>query len=233
MSGDGTWRSAYASRDHRCWAVRPPAPLVLGKQRELCLAAAHTTCTTLQAARPMSGAGDDGSTAPGAEHDPLLWPLVRSTPLVLEASRVRPGELPVAAGRGGGQALLVGLMVLAFLVLVIARTTAPSQAPPATAGASILIAASPTTRVSPTPVATASPSLATSESPAPSGTAGPTPVATPVSPSPSTGRSYTVRSGDTLIGIAARFGTTVKAITDANGIVDPRLIRVGQVLVIP
>lgn len=181
----------------------------------------------------MSGAGDDGSTASGPEDDSLLWPLVRSTPLVLEVSRARLGDLPVAAGRGGGQALLVGLMVLAFLVLVIARTTAPSQAPPATPGASIVIAASPTTRLSPTPVPTASPSLATGGSPAPSGTAGPTPVATPVSPRPSTGRSYTVRSGDTLSGIAARFGTTVEAIARANGISNPRLIRVGQVLVIP
>lgn len=181
----------------------------------------------------MSGAGHDGSTTPGAEGDSLLWPLVRSTPLVLEASRARAGDLAVAAGRGGGQALLVGLMVLAFLVLVIARTTAPSEAPSATPGPSIVIAASPTLLPSPTPVATASPSLATGGSPAPSGTAAPTPVATPVSPSPSTGRSYTVRSGDTLSGIAARFGTTVKAITDANGILDPRLIRVGQVLVIP
>jgi LysM repeat protein len=42
-----------------------------------------------------------------------------------------------------------------------------------------------------------------------------------------------VRPGDTLIAIAARFGTTVKAIRVANNIDNPRLIRVGQVLVIP
>ena len=42
-----------------------------------------------------------------------------------------------------------------------------------------------------------------------------------------------MKSGDTLSGIAARFGTTVAALKRANGITDPRLIRVGQVLVIP
>ncbi len=182
----------------------------------------------------MSGAADDGSTPPGADDDSLLWPPVRSTPLVLESSRGGAGELPVGTGRAGGQALLVGLMALAFLVLVIARTTAPSQAPPAPSGPSIVISASPTTRSSASlpPVATASPSVAPDGSPAPSGTAGPTP-GTPASPSPSTARSYTVQSGDTLSGIAARFGTTVEAITRANGITNPRLIRVGQVLIIP
>ncbi|MCL6640828.1 MAG: LysM domain-containing protein [Candidatus Rokubacteria bacterium] len=33
--------------------------------------------------------------------------------------------------------------------------------------------------------------------------------------------------------MAARFGTTVKAIAELNGIADPSRIRVGQVLRIP
>ncbi|MCS6870182.1 MAG: LysM peptidoglycan-binding domain-containing protein [Anaerolineae bacterium] len=45
--------------------------------------------------------------------------------------------------------------------------------------------------------------------------------------------AYTVRSGDTLAEIAARFGTTVAAILSANGIRNPNLIFVGQVLNIP
>jgi len=42
-----------------------------------------------------------------------------------------------------------------------------------------------------------------------------------------------VRPGDNLFRIALRFGTTVQAIVQANGIVNPQLIFVGQVLWIP
>jgi murein DD-endopeptidase MepM/ murein hydrolase activator NlpD len=44
---------------------------------------------------------------------------------------------------------------------------------------------------------------------------------------------YVVVPGDTLYGIAERFGTTVEAIVAANDIADARLISVGQKLVIP
>ncbi|HEX3053843.1 MAG TPA: LysM domain-containing protein, partial [Aggregatilineaceae bacterium] len=50
---------------------------------------------------------------------------------------------------------------------------------------------------------------------------------------PSTGGTYTVVAGDTLSRIALRFGTTVQAIVSANGITNPNLIYVGQVLTIP
>ncbi len=44
---------------------------------------------------------------------------------------------------------------------------------------------------------------------------------------------YTVRSGDHLSEIAARHGTTVAAIVDANGIANPNLVRIGAVLQVP
>jgi lysozyme len=50
---------------------------------------------------------------------------------------------------------------------------------------------------------------------------------------PSPGRTYTVKPGDTLSRIAAKFGTTVTAIAARNGIANPNLIRVGQVLTVP
>ena len=52
-------------------------------------------------------------------------------------------------------------------------------------------------------------------------------------PTPSGGTTYTVQKGDTLSGIAKRYGTTVAALAAANGIKDPNKIYVGQVLTIP
>lgn len=45
--------------------------------------------------------------------------------------------------------------------------------------------------------------------------------------------SYTVRPGDFLASIAARFNTTPDAILSANAIANPNLLYVGQVLTIP
>jgi len=45
--------------------------------------------------------------------------------------------------------------------------------------------------------------------------------------------AYTVQHGDTLYEIALRYGTSVEAIAQANGIADPDFIFVGQRLVIP
>jgi len=44
---------------------------------------------------------------------------------------------------------------------------------------------------------------------------------------------HVVQRGETLFRIAMRYGTTVEAIADANGIRDPRYITVGQRLLIP
>lgn len=50
---------------------------------------------------------------------------------------------------------------------------------------------------------------------------------------PEDGRLYTVRPGDTLWGIARRYGTTVEALVRENHIPNPNLIYPGQVLRIP
>ncbi len=53
----------------------------------------------------------------------------------------------------------------------------------------------------------------------------PTPVPTP--------QQYRVEAGDTLIGIAARYGVTVADLQELNGIGDPRGLQIGQRLEIP
>ncbi len=47
------------------------------------------------------------------------------------------------------------------------------------------------------------------------------------------GGDYTVAYGDTLSEIAERFGMSVKALAETNGIVDPDFILSGEVLLIP
>ncbi|WP_214828680.1 LysM peptidoglycan-binding domain-containing protein [Exiguobacterium algae] len=49
----------------------------------------------------------------------------------------------------------------------------------------------------------------------------------------STAKTYTVKSGDTLYGIARTYGVSVSALASANNITNTNLIYVGQVLVIP
>jgi murein DD-endopeptidase MepM/ murein hydrolase activator NlpD len=54
-----------------------------------------------------------------------------------------------------------------------------------------------------------------------------------VSPPLTHATGYIVQPGDTLFLIAGRFDTTVEAIAQANGIVNPNLLLVGQSLVLP
>ncbi len=231
-SADGAWSSAVASRDLRCWAVRPPAMPTVHKQRQLCLVAAHGTCATFgaaMAADPPLRSPDSAGTS--------LWPDVATTPVALEAVRTRGGS-PGASQLAGSQALLVGLMLTALVVLVVAKANPlAGQAPVEPPGASAVATApgasgalGPSGGPAPTPSQSAVASAADTPSPA---APSPTVQATP-SPGPTAAqRTYTVRSGDTLSGIAAKHGTTVAAIVKANSIKDPRTIHPGQVLILP
>lgn len=54
-----------------------------------------------------------------------------------------------------------------------------------------------------------------------------------LSGAPSQGNTYVVRPGDTLSGIAAKYGTTYQALAKTNGISDPDKIYAGQILKLP
>ena len=63
------------------------------------------------------------------------------------------------------------------------------------------------------------------------GAAADTPAPAPAQPSGEV--VYTVKAGDTLSAIAAKYGTTYQKIADYNGIANPNLIHVGQKIKIP
>jgi len=224
-SHDGAWSSTNPSRDLRCWAVVPQALPATQKQRQLCMTSTHVSCSTFVAAEAT-----DQHLIRDEVGDAALWPVAAGVPVAVEVVHSRPG-MSVTSPRVGGQALLVGLMVVALLVLVITRSNplgggspSASHSGSAIAAASIVIAAS--ARPSASPVASVVES-APPVTPSPSAAATPTPAPT------ATPRTYKVRSGDTVASIAAKFHTTVTAIVRANNIVDPRTIHPGQVLVIP
>lgn len=60
-----------------------------------------------------------------------------------------------------------------------------------------------------------------------------TPVPTPTPTITATPVIYTVQSGDTLLRIALEFSVSTEAIQEANGILDPRFLQIGQTLIIP
>jgi LysM repeat protein len=68
---------------------------------------------------------------------------------------------------------------------------------------------------------------------APPSPTSPAEPAAPPAPAPSNPVYYVVQQGDTLTRIALRYGTTVWAIAQANGIWNVNYIRTGQVLLIP
>lgn len=96
----------------------------------------------------------------------------------------------------------------------------------------VLVAACGGGEATPTPAATPAPTdiFVPTEEPAPTEPVEATedPAATPVS-----GERYTVKQGDTMWAIALDFGISLDDLRAANPDVDPRLMRVGTVLVIP
>lgn len=66
----------------------------------------------------------------------------------------------------------------------------------------------------------------------PAGPAAPVAAAAPAAPAATAG-TYTVKSGDTLGGIATRHHSSSAAIASANHIANPNALKVGQVLRIP
>jgi LysM repeat protein len=104
---------------------------------------------------------------------------------------------------------------------LIARSAAPTPTPTKGLVATFTATATgtPTSTPTDTPAATDTPPATPTTIP---------PSATPTQPNV----TYVVQAGDTLSGIASRFGVTVQAIRDANGI-SGDIINIGTQLIIP
>ena len=236
LGTDGAWRSSTASREHRCHAVAPAAVLATDKQRRLCLVDDHVDCSTFIAA--MSAFEEAGSIL----DKPLHRPVTRTAPLVLDRGRITLA-VPGLPARGISQGGLVALMAVAFGALAITRLGGGPSLQPAAVEPGATRSPAALETVGP---ATAHPSSGAAATPTlvPSGgdptqvppKATPKPPAKTPKPTAATGGtagSYTVKTGDTLSGIAAKHGTTWQVLAQLNKLDDPRRIRVGQVLDLP
>lgn len=124
------------------------------------------------------------------------------------------------AGRGTYTLILGAVLVVGVVALFFAVSWALGSSG-STATATPVPAASPTLLPNPGPVSAPPPFPSPSPSPSPT-------LAPPQQ------RAHTVEGGDSLNRIAQRYGVTVDAIMQANGITDRnRILRIGERLVIP
>jgi LysM repeat protein len=230
VSEVGGWRLDMPSRDHRCAAFSPAAPLAPEKQARLCLTESHLTCATYLAS---VSAREARLGAPPPERA-TRWGLARTTTVIEDPGGIPSRLITTIRDRRRWPAIPALLLVTGLFVLAVSgfrgflpatgavATPSPSPAP--------VVAASTPTPEPTVPPPTPTPAL---PSPTPALTLPPTGTPPPTANPKPTFRTYTVRSGDTLSGIAARFHTTVSAIAQLNNISDPSKLRVGQVLRIP
>ncbi len=110
-----------------------------------------------------------------------------------------------------GLSLLVVMGLLAGCGQVITLSPTPTPPPTATLSVNVVVATlEPTATPAPyTPEPTYTPTVT------------PTPIV------------HAIQSGETLLSVASQYNVSVSALQDANGILDPRLLQLGQELIIP
>ena len=224
LTDDPQTHFAFPSSAQRCHASRRPATIESAKQARDCLTEAHVACSRYRPPVASAGAATVSLAAlkANAPHRPggrMSGRRSVNTMVIV--------ILAVLAAMGG---IAIGWRLAGTLntgaVVSGGSPTAGASAAPASA-----TAAPPSAAPSLTP--SASPSMAPSASPSP--TPSPAPTRAP-SRSPSATQAlvtHQIKRGETLTIIAARYGVTVAALQKANGITDPSLILVGQILVIP
>jgi LysM repeat protein len=238
-----SWRSASPSRDHRCGAVAPPAPLAADKQRRLCLSDRHAGCATFLAAqsRPLTlGLSESAETvaarlAPGRTTNKpggetvTRWSLARTAPVVLDHGRI-PALLGALSGRSRASQFVLGVLLLAAFGAIGLARLGGGGGPLTAAGPSPSVSAS--SRVA-GGLASAAPAAPSGGVEGATATAAPSSPSAGASPPAAANGTYRVKRGDTLYVIARRLGTTVKILQQLNGLGSSTTIHAGDILKTP
>ncbi len=232
LSEAGGWRLDTPSKDHRCAAFSPPAPLAPEKQARLCLTPSHVTCATYLASL---AAREDRLGAKTSDRA-TRWGLARTTTVIEDPGGLRSRVVATVRDRRRWPAIPAVLLVVALFTLAVTgfRGILPTTGVAATP---TLPAPTAAPSIAPTLPPTAAPTVSPTETPGPTSTPvpsePPTATAAPTPTPKATFRTYVVKHGDTLSGIAARYHTTVSALVALNHLADPGALSVGQVLLIP
>jgi LysM repeat protein len=150
----------------------------------------------------------------------------------LAATAATAAAAAVAGCSGTGSALATPTATkVAIITKIPTNTPAPTATSTPTTMPTATPTRTPTATVTPTDTPTLTATFTPTDTPRPTDTPTHTPTSTPTNtPTPVI---HTVQAGDTLIGIAEQYGISVEALQEANDILDPRRLQIGQELVIP
>ena len=235
VAESGAWRLGIPSREHRCGAFSPPAPLAPEKQSRLCLAATHVGCATYVAS--VNARTERLGAAPVRRA--TRWGLARTTTVIEDAGGIKARLVGAVLDRRRWPAIPAVILVTSLFVVALSGLRAGVPATAVSTEGPRPLTTGPVARV-----ASSAPSAASSEGSAIDDSTGPTqsappsprsaPTQAPGATAPdATHRSYRVKSGDTLGAIATRFGTTVSVLVGLNQLADAGRLSIGQVLLVP
>lgn len=164
------------------------------------------------------------------------------TPLPTPWQPTLPHPLPTRAEPAPSSLAPTYLAVPGSMGIYLSLTKTPRPGPTPTGSPT----ATPTSTASPTPLpvpGSMAMYLFRSKTPPPRPTrlpiaigtmeASPAPTSSPTPAATSAPLVHTIQEGDTLLALANRYGVSVEAIQEANGILDPARLQIGQEIIIP
>lgn len=247
LVGDSSAHRLFATASHRCYFGSKPERITRDHQIAFCLSEEHVDCYRLPDAEGRSSDRDAAVAFPPGRNRVLGAIAVASAVLIAIAllwDWLLPVQTMAESGRGARAQQPPGAATTPSGLFqgAPARAASPTLAAPMSQAPTSHVAGPSSASSSPGAVATASvsPSVPATPLRTPTvspgiagagitpGVSSPTPVATM-----SGARTYVVKEGDTLWGVATLFGVTVEQIMRANGLEDRGSISVGQRLIIP